>query len=277
MSVPRIPAMLAPPDLVVDLESRLAESLVTQALQIALKEIFPGRIAVVSSFGAESAVLLHMVAVIDAATPVLFIDTGRHFGETLEYRDRLIGHLGLKDVRSIGPSAEEAATLDADFNRATWDPDGCCAFRKVRPLERALAGFDAWITGRKRFQGATRSGLPIVEFDGTHVKVNPLANWSAAGIEAYIAGHQLPVHPLVALGYRSISCASCSSISRPGEDPRAARWRGFNKTECGIHRPIAGRGLSLSKPSRGTKTTATAVETAETMMSGPSLLSKTCS
>lgn len=201
-----------------------------------LTEVFPRRIALVSSFGAESAVLLHMAAGIDPATPVLFIDTGRHFVETLEYRDRLVAHLGLRDVRSIGPTAEEVATLDADATRAVWDPDGCCAFRKVAPLERALAGFDAWVTGRKRFQSAARFDLPVFEVDGVHVKVNPLARWSTADIESYVARHRLPPHPLVAQGYRSIGCAACTSIAHPDEDLRAGRWRGFDKTECGIHR-----------------------------------------
>ena len=221
-----------------ELQALHGDAPAAQVLQTALTEVFPGTIAMVSSFGAESVALLHLIAEVDAATPVLFVDTGRHFDETLEYRDRLIDHLGLKDVRSVGPSAEEIAALDADSTRATWDPDGCCAFRKVKPLERALAGFDAWITGRKRFQVATRAALPVYEFDGTHVKVNPLANWSAPDIETYIARHRLPIHPLIAAGYRSISCAACTSIARPGEDPRDARWRGFAKTECGIHRPI---------------------------------------
>src|SRR5262249_9772460 len=160
--------------------------------------------AVVSSFGADSAVLLHLVAAIDRATPVLFIDTGRHFAETLEYRDRLRAYLGLTEVRNIGPTAEEVARLDADASRAIWDPDGCCAFRKIAPLQRALAGFDAWITGRKRFQTATRLDLPVFEEDPPHIKINPLAGWSGAEIAAYAARHRLPSHPLVARGFSSI-------------------------------------------------------------------------
>jgi phosphoadenosine phosphosulfate reductase len=226
-----------PTDLATDLQRRLGYAPPAQVLSVALKEVFPGRIAVVSSFGAESAALLHLVAAIDPATPVLFVDTGRHFTETLDYRDRLVAQLGLKGVRSIGPSAEEVASLDADHSRAVWDPDGCCAFRKVAPLERALLDFDAWITGRKRFQAATRFDLPVFEFDGAHVKMNPLASWTAADIANYVAAHRLPPHPLVAQGYRSIGCAPCTSIVQPGEDPRAGRWRGFEKTECGIHRP----------------------------------------
>lgn len=162
------------------LQRRLGYAAPTKVLAAALHDLFPGRIAVVSSFGAESAVLLHLVAAIDRATPVLFIDTGRHFLETLHYRDRLTAHLGLSDVRSVGPTAEEIARLDGDATRAIWDPDGCCAFRKTQPLKRALAGFDAWITGRKRFQAATRLDLPVFEADPPHIKINPLASWSTA-------------------------------------------------------------------------------------------------
>ena len=229
--------MSDPTNLTTDLQRRLGYAPPAQVLSVALKEAFPGRIAVVSSFGAESAALLHLVAAIDPATPVLFVDTGRHFTETLDYRDRLIAQLGLKGVRSIGPSAEEVASLDADHSRAVWDPDGCCAFRKVAPLERALRGFDAWITGRKRFQAATRLDLPVFERDATHVKINPLASWNAADIAGYVAAHRLPPHPLLAQGFRSIGCAPCTSIVGAEEDPRAGRWRGFDKVECGIHLP----------------------------------------
>jgi phosphoadenosine phosphosulfate reductase len=230
--------MPADPTFVAALQRRLGFAPPRQVLSAALGELFPGRIAVVSSFGAESAVLLHIVAGIDRATPVLFVDTGRHFAETLDYRDRLVERLGLSAVRSVGPTAAEVASLDADLSRAVWDPDGCCAFRKVAPLERALAGFDAWITGRKRFQAATRFDLPVFELDGAHVKLNPLASWSAADIADYVRAHDLPAHPLVAQGYRSIGCAPCTSIVAPGEDGRAGRWRGLAKTECGIHRPV---------------------------------------
>ena len=224
-------------DHVIDLRRRFDDAPPSRLLAAVLGEVFTDRIAVVSSFGADAAVLLHLVATIDRATPVLFIDTGRHFPETLQYRDLLIEHLGLTAVRSIGPSAAEIARLDADSSRSTWDPDGCCAFRKVAPLERALEGVDAWITGRKRFQGATRADMPVFEIDGRHVKINPLAAWSAADIQAYATALALPEHPLLARGYRSISCAPCTSAVGPDEEQRAGRWRGFEKTECGIHRP----------------------------------------
>ncbi len=141
-------------------------------------------------------------------------------------------------MRSIGPTAEEIAEHDGDQSRAAWDPDGCCAFRKTAPLQRALAGFDAWISGRKRFQSATRARLPVFEADGAQIKINPLAGWSAADIAAHAARHRLPPHPLVAQGgFRSIGCAPCTTAVRPGEDARAGRWRGTGKTECGIHLP----------------------------------------
>lgn len=235
-------------EIAADLQRRLGYAPPNQVLSAALREIFPRRIAVVSSFGAESAVLLHLVAALDRTTPVLFVDTGRHFIETLDYRDRLVAHLGLTGLRSIGPTAEEVARLDADASRAVWDPDGCCAFRKVAPLQRALAGLDAWITGRKRFQASTRVDLPVFEADGVHIKINPLASWSAADIAAYVAAHDLPPHPLLAQGFASIGCAPCTSVVSSGEEARAGRWRGFEKTECGIHRPAAA--ATFSQPGK---------------------------
>ncbi len=225
------------------LSRRLGAAEPPSILQTVIGEIFAGRIAVVSSFGADSAVLLHLVAEVDQTTPVIFVDTGRHFPETIAHRDNLVRHFGLRDLRSVGPSPEEAARLDADLSRATWDPDGCCAFRKVAPLERALGGFDAWITGRKRFQAATRQAMPVFETDGRHVKINPLAGWSQTEIDAHASRHRVPPHPLAGRGYPSIGCAPCTSPVRLGEDPRAGRWRGLAKTECGIHRSAGGLAL----------------------------------
>lgn len=203
-------------------------------LRAALME-HPGRIALVSSFGADAAVLLHLVAQIDRSVPVIFGDTGRHFPETLAYVDALGRQLGLTDLRRVGPTEEEVARIDPESLRASYDPDGCCAFRKVAPLERGLDGFDAWISGRKRFQATTRDAIEYREQANGRVKYNPLADWTSVDIEAYRRAHDLPRHPLVARGYLSIGCAPCTSAVRPGEDPRAGRWRGFEKTECGIH------------------------------------------
>jgi phosphoadenosine phosphosulfate reductase len=198
---------------------------------------FAGRIVLVSSFGADSAVLLHMVATIDRTTPVLFVDTLRLFPETLAYRDELITTLRLANVRSIGPSATAVAHHDPSTTLAETDPDACCALRKVAPLDDALVPFDAWITGRRRDQATTRAALPAAEWDGARVKINPLVAWTDEHVAAYRRAHDLPAHPLAALGFVSIGCWPCTSPVAPGEDPRAGRWRGFTKTECGIHRP----------------------------------------
>jgi phosphoadenosine phosphosulfate reductase len=206
------------------------------ALRRAIGEDFAGRIAVVSSFGAESALLLALVAEIDPATPILFVDTGQHFAETLAYREELVRFLGLTDVRSIGPSAAQVAANDPQGQLWMFDPDACCRFRKVSPLDRALDGFDAWVTGRKRHQALTRISLPVVERVGGKVKINPLADWTADEIEAEMSRRGLPRHPLSAAGYPSIGCAVCTRAVASGEDPRSGRWAGTGKVECGIHR-----------------------------------------
>lgn len=193
------------------------------------------RVAVVSSFGAESALLLSVVAAIDPSVPVIFLETGKHFSETLAYREALAAHLGLTDVRDVMP--RERAVQDQDPTGELWyyDQDACCRLRKVGPLERALAPFDAWISGRKRFQAATRATLPLVERDGVRLKFNPLADWDAARIGQELAGRQLPRHPLVEQGYPSIGCSVCTRPVVMGEDGRAGRWSGSRKVECGIH------------------------------------------
>jgi phosphoadenosine phosphosulfate reductase len=198
---------------------------------------FPGRIALVSSFGIESAVLLHMIAEIEPATPVLFIDTGQLFEETLAYRDLLVARLGLRDVRRVGPGDAAVTARDPDGFLWQTDPDACCRLRKVEPLDTALQGFDAWINGRKRVHGAARSSLPVIEAADGRIKINPLAEWDRGMVEAYMATHRLPPHPMQAQGYESIGCMPCSDRSRPGEAPREGRWRGTGKTECGIHLP----------------------------------------
>ena len=197
------------------------------------------RVAAVSSFGAESAVLLHMVASVDPAVPVIFTDTERMFPETLAYRDALVDRLGLTDVRVFRPDPAVLARRDTGNERWSYDPDGCCEIRKVEPLARALAPFDAWISGRKGFQSGTRHALPRFEAEAGRLKVNLLADWSKAALDGYFTVHQLPRHPLEAQGFLSIGCAPCTSQVQPGEDPRAGRWRGMGKVECGIHRPVA--------------------------------------
>ncbi|WP_095011557.1 phosphoadenylyl-sulfate reductase [Tsuneonella mangrovi] len=201
-----------------------------------------GRVAVVSSFGAESAVLLHQVARIAPATPVLFLDTGKHFAETLAYRDALVAQLGLTNLVVLEPDPADLATRDESGLRWSYDPDGCCEIRKVRPLARALSRFDASITGRKAFQAQTRAALPRFELDTSdalgRLKVNPLIDWQADDLAAHFAAHDLPPHPLLEDGYPSIGCSPCTSKVAPGEDPRSGRWKGWDKTECGIHSPV---------------------------------------
>jgi phosphoadenosine phosphosulfate reductase len=205
-------------------------------LRRALTRDFKGRIAIVSSFGAQSAVLLALAAEIDRSVPVLFLETGQHFAETLRYRDDLTRVLGLTDVRSIGPTTAERASNDPSDELWRYDPDACCRFRKVTPLERALKPFDAWVTGRKRHQALTRVALPVVEQVDGKVKINPLADWTAEAIEAEMVRRGLPRHALSLAGYPSIGCAPCTRAVAAGEDPRSGRWAGTGKTECGIHR-----------------------------------------
>ena len=206
-----------------------------EVLETVLPEQMLGDVATVSSFGAEAVVLLHLLSRIDRSLPVLFLDTGKHFPETLAYRDQVTALLGLTDVRSLTPDAADVAARDETGLRWSYDPDGCCAIRKVAPLQKALAPFDAQISGRKAFQSSTRSALPRFEIEDGRLKMNPLADWDKSRIENYFAEHNLPRHPLEAQGYPSIGCAPCTSRVKPGEDPRAGRWRGWDKTECGIH------------------------------------------
>jgi phosphoadenosine phosphosulfate reductase len=230
------------------LSERSSQLLAAQALDLALRSASPAEVietalktvgrdhlALVSSFGTESAALLKVMADVDPDIPVVFLDTGWLFEETLAYRDTLIATLGLTDVRSIKPLEETLSREDPD--RELWfsDPDACCRIRKVEPLARALKPFSAWINGRKRFQGGTRAEIPVVEEDGIRLKFNPFANVSREEIEAIYKLAKLPPHPLVASGFLSVGCMPCSSRTAPDEDVRAGRWRGRAKTECGIH------------------------------------------
>ncbi|KQO58573.1 phosphoadenylyl-sulfate reductase [Sphingomonas sp. Leaf257] len=220
-------------------EARFAGVPAPDMLRTLLTGELHGQIAAVSSFGTESAVLLHMVASADRATPVVFTDTLKMFPETLAYRDTLVARLGLLDVRVIQPDATLLAAKDPEGIRHGYDPDGCCDLRKVEPLARGLAPFEAWISGRKGFQAGTRRALPRFEVEDGRLKLNPLADWDKAALNGYFAAYDLPRHPLEAEGYLSIGCAPCTSKVKPGEDPRAGRWRGFDKIECGIHRPVS--------------------------------------
>jgi phosphoadenosine phosphosulfate reductase len=217
------------------LDRALREASPAKVIETALDTVGRERLALVSSFGTESAALLKVMADVDPAIPVIFLDTGWLFEETLAYRDTLIATLGLRDVRSVQPLEETLSREDSD--RELWfaDPDACCRIRKVEPLSRALKPFSAWINGRKRFQGGARAAIPVVEDDGAKLKFNPFANVSREEIEAIYKLAQLPPHPLIASGYLSVGCMPCSSRTAPDEDARAGRWRGRPKTECGIH------------------------------------------
>ena len=221
---------------IADLNGRYRHHGATSVLEHALRDAMVGRVALVSSFGAESVVLLHMISVMDRSVPVLFLDTEMLFAETLDYQADLAAKLRLTDVRVLRPDREAVFLRDPDGLLHGSDPDACCALRKSEPLETALAPFDAWITGRKRFQGGARVALEFFEADAAgRIKVNPLAHWAREDVADYILNNRLPRHPLVARGYPSLGCAPCTSPVGSGEDDRDGRWRGYAKQECGIH------------------------------------------
>jgi phosphoadenosine phosphosulfate reductase len=206
-------------------------------LEHALRDPQAGKLALVSSFGAESVVLLHMVSVTRRDTSVIFIDTAMLFAETLVYQQELAERLNLSDLRIIRADAGNLRVQDPDATLHQRNTDACCALRKSAPLQAALLGFDGWITGRKRYQAGSRAALDFfeVEEETSRIKVNPLAHWTPEDIRTYVDENRLPRHPLVARGYPSIGCMPCTTPVKPGEDPRSGRWRDQDKTECGIH------------------------------------------
>lgn len=206
-----------------------------QAIIAAALNEFGRRMTYVSSFGAESAVMLGLIAEVDPDIPVIFIDTGMHFHQTLQYRDTLRDLLRLSDIRTSRGDPSEIGLLDPRGVLNKTDPDACCEVRKVRPLGPALEGFDAWITGRKRFHGGGRLNLPVVEASEGRYKINPLADWTHEKVEHYLNERNLPRHPLVAEGYPSIGCWPCTVRPSDPNDVRSGRWVGFKKEECGLH------------------------------------------
>ncbi|MGP6085355.1 phosphoadenylyl-sulfate reductase [Antarctobacter jejuensis] len=219
------------------LNARYRHHSATSVLEGALRDPEAGELAMVSSFGAESVALLHLVAMVDRKTPVLFIDTRLLFAETLTYQQEVAERLRLENLRIIKTPQEVLDQRDPYGALRFSDTDACCALRKTEPLNNALGGFDGWITGRKRYQSGTRAALEFFELeDGTgRIKLNPLAHWTPEDVRAYMEENRLPKHPLVAQGYPSIGCMPCTSKVAPGEDPRSGRWRGQDKEECGIH------------------------------------------
>jgi phosphoadenosine phosphosulfate reductase len=215
-----------------EFETRPAEEIVQWAVKT-----FAPNIAMATSFGAESAVLLHLVTQIDPQIPVLFTNTGFHFKETLEHRDKLVERLKL-NLRELKPEISNEAFLAQNGKLYERDPDACCAVNKIAPFEKALKDYQAWITGIRRNQADTRQKRQFVEQDrGTLVKISPLLNWTGKMFWDYAKKYDLPYHPLWEKGYLSIGCSPecCTRPVQLGEDPRAGRWAGKNKIECGLH------------------------------------------
>jgi phosphoadenosine phosphosulfate reductase len=213
------------------LEGRGPEEILSWA-----SEAFAPDVILTCSFQHDGVVLAHMLTTIAPWVPVVFLNTGFHFPETLAYRDEIVSRFGLnlREMKPAMPREEFARTHGLDLYRR--NPDLCCAINKVAPLQAALEGVRCWINGRRRDQAATRSAIAVVErYDGGIHKVNPLAKWSAADTYRYMQKHSIPEHPLFEKGYASIGCAPCTRPILAGEDERSGRWAGSAKTECGIH------------------------------------------
>ncbi|MGY1743930.1 phosphoadenylyl-sulfate reductase [Blastococcus sp. SYSU D00695] len=232
-------AIAATPELAAEADARFAgiADPVEQALAVLgwAGETFGESFAVTSSMA--DGLLAHLASRAVPGVHVVFLDTGYHFAETIGTRDWVSGvmPITLVDVTPAQTVAEQDAEHGAELHQR--DPDLCCSLRKVQPLARALAGYTAWGSGVRRDESPTRAGTRVVDWDARRgmVKVNPLAAWTDADVDAYIAEHQVPVNPLQEIGYASIGCAPCTRPVAPGEDPRAGRWAGRGKTECGLH------------------------------------------
>lgn len=227
------------------LDARHGHLPAVRIIELAAAELFRGEVAAVSSFGADSAVLLHLIARVDRHLPIVFLDTGKHFEETLRYRDALAVDFGLTDIRVIHPDATALQRTDPSGLLHESDVEACCHVRKVEPMARGVEPFRAWFTGRKRHQAQTRAALPVFEAVGPRVRINPLASWAPADLADYMQAHELRENPLVAYGYLSIGCFPCTRPVEQGQDARSGRWAGQAKTECGIH--LGGLEQSLSQ------------------------------
>lgn len=216
-------------------------------LEPLVKHVFRDRVALVSSFGAESAVLLHMAAQVDRNIPVIFLDTQKLFWETIAYRSKLVDLLGLTNIRIMKPDEDSVRLLDPNGELHKSDPDMCCRIRKTQPLREALSGYDAWISGRKRYHGGGRTNIATLEEADGRLKIEPLARFTPADLKAYMTHFDLPPHPLVAEGYHSIGCVPCTVKGGSSDNPRAGRWAGQSKEECGIHWTVNGQPVRLAK------------------------------
>jgi len=207
---------------------------------------FPGKIAASSSFGPESGVLLHMISRIDPAVPILFLETGYHFPETLQYKKDLAEFLGLKNVINLKADPKRKAEVVAQYEGVPYEknPDLCCHINKVEPLDRALKDYDAWMSGIRRNQTDFRKSVRTVEeykrkgeeTPPLHLyKISPISNFTSREMWWYLKEHQIPKHPLYDKGYLSVGCWPCTRPVQPGDDERSGRWAGKAKTECGIH------------------------------------------
>ena len=218
-----------------------------EIIERAASDLFPGELAAVSSFGADSAVLLHLIAEVDRHVPIIFLDTGKHFEETFDYRDALAADFGLTNIQVVTPDEAALARIDPTGKLHETNTDACCDVRKVEPMARGVEPYRAWFTGRKRFQASTRAALPAFEAVGSRIRINPLARFTTADQADYMRQHALRENPLVAYGYLSIGCFPCTQPVQPGEDARSGRWAGHAKTECGIH--LSGLEKSLTDAS----------------------------
>jgi phosphoadenosine phosphosulfate reductase len=216
-----------------------------ELLRVMIKDEFKDRIALLSSFGADSALLISMVAKIDPATKILFLETRKHFTQTLEYVEQLKTQFGLTNLIYLTPNPKLIQNIDKEGTLWNSQPNRCCWLRKVEPLDRGIKehGIEAVITGRKSYQTEDRSNLPSIELDEKGIfRINPLITWDKHKIRAAFEAEHLPQHPLVAEGYLSIGCEPCTRPVKAGENERAGRWAhtaempgGEQKTECGIH------------------------------------------
>ncbi len=232
-------------------EGMTPEDIRPEAIIEAARDLLGDKFALVSSFGAESAVLLDLAAKVSPDIPVLFLDTGKLFGETKRYRDTLIEKLGLMAVKTLTPDDQDIQTHDPKGILWNSNNNGCCYIRKVVPLNTVLEGYNAWASGRKRFHGAGRAALPHFEASENRIKVNPLAFWNKEQVSQYMKDHDLPAHPLVAEGFASIGCMPCTDRVADGADVRSGRWKGKGKTECGIHLTLSENAKLASYESSG--------------------------